>query len=193
MCTKGRTEGRGRNMQTSLNMGDVRVVVGLVSCAVIASSVLLVARIPVWIRASSADNIDTDGLNPEMIAYLYGGTKRAILASLGSLRSQSLVTGKSEKIRLDSDARPDDGSTPLGRAILSEAFLPTRYSQLLYAGPIRSAMIQMDKELVDRGLLLTRRQRTIMRRRPKPATLNCGANATYTSTSGRGIGRSGTH
>ncbi|MBO0873791.1 MAG: TIGR04222 domain-containing membrane protein, partial [Pseudonocardia sp.] len=123
-----------------------------------------VARIPVWIRASSADNIDTDGLSPEMIAYLYGGTKRAVLAALGSLRSQSLVTGKSEKIRLDPHARPDDGSTALERAILGEAFLSTRYSQLLYAGPFRWATIQMDKELVDRGLLLTQRQRAMMSR-----------------------------
>lgn len=99
-----------------------------------------------------------------MIAHLYGGTKRAVLAALGSLRSQSLVTGKSEKIRLDPRARPDDGSTALERAILGEAFLSTRYSQLLYAGPIRWATIQMDKELVDRGLLLTQRQRAMMSR-----------------------------
>lgn len=135
--------------------------ISVVACWLATAGALAIALILSRLKARFIDRARTDGLTPELIAYLYGGHKRTLLAALGSLRAQGLVEADTGKIRLSFDARPNDGSTELQRAILNEAFFPARCRRIIAARSVKQVMSQLDNELLRRGLLICRGVRAV--------------------------------
>lgn len=116
-------------------------------------------------RALSAgrDGTQVDRLGPQQLAYLNGGERLAIYASLGALRAAGAIASAPDKTLWQSGPLPS-GVTPLDTAVYNAAGRRVRARELRSDMWVAAAVDQLRTGLEESGLAVSADRRRAIRR-----------------------------
>lgn len=117
-----------------------------------------------WVFAGRR-KCDFNQLGPQQAAYLNGGNRLAVYASLGGLRSAGVI-GVTPDRRLAVTGRMPAGITPLDQAVYNAAGNRVRARDLAQDPWVARALDDLGNGLAQRGLALSPGQRSLARLGP---------------------------
>ncbi|MEU3457194.1 TIGR04222 domain-containing membrane protein [Micromonospora sp. NPDC006766] len=132
----------------------------------LAAAVLVVGTLVHRFRVLAGTPATATGqLRPQEVAYLNGGNRLAVWASIGGLRHAGVIAVRSDG-RLTTTAALPAGATPLDQAVVDAATRGARSGELPRNWWVIRALDQLRDDLQRRGLTLGAQQRTALRRGP---------------------------